>query len=369
MKTKKRILVCPLDWGLGHATRCIPVINELLRQDAEVVIAADKRPLELLKQEFPQLQFIVFPGYDISYPENGSMVFKMAFSIPEILRKIRQEKTLLKEIIGNEKIDGVVSDNRYGLGIADVPSVLILHQLMIKSPFGEKLLHKITLNYIRSFSFCWVPDFAGKNNLSGDLAHKFPLPENASFIGPLSRFSGMLKHENAEKKYELLVVISGPEPQRTVFEKKVLNQLEELNLKTLVVLGKPEQNPSRQNLKKTEIVSHLNATELYEAIQDSELVLTRPGYSTIMDLAVMQKKAVFVPTPGQTEQEYLGKLFHEKGIQLCVKQNELNISRAIAEAKNLKGFGELTAENLLSEKVKQFLEKCEVYFNLPTTSS
>lgn len=358
MKVRKRILVCPLDWGLGHATRCIPVINELLRQDAEVVIAAEKRPLELLKQEFPQLQFIVFPGYNISYPKNGSMVLKMAFSIPEILRKIRQEKKLLKEIIRKEKIDGVISDNRYGLGIAEVPTVLILHQLMIKSPFGEKLLHKVTLNYIRQFSFCWIPDFAGENNLSGDLAHKYSLPENASFVGPLSRFSGFEKSEIAEKKYDLLVVISGPEPQRTVFEKKVLNQLEVLDLRSLVVLGKPEQDSSQQNLKNTNVVSHLNATELYNAIQESKLVLTRPGYSTIMDLAVMQKKAVFVPTPGQTEQEYLGNLFHEKGIQLCVKQSDLNISKAISEAKNYQGFGEYPLENMLSEKVKLFLEKC-----------
>jgi hypothetical protein len=199
VKTKKRILVCPLDWGLGHATRCIPVIHELQKQGAEVVIAADKRPLELLKQEFPQLQFIVFPGYDIAYPENGSMVLKMAFSIPKILRKISEEKKFLKDIVSKEKIDGVISDNRYGLGITDVPSILILHQLMIKSPFGESILHQITLNYVKQFSFCWVPDFAGENNLSGDLAHQYPLPNNARFVGALSRFSSFQENENLKR--------------------------------------------------------------------------------------------------------------------------------------------------------------------------
>lgn len=358
MKTKKRILVCPLDWGLGHATRCIPVIHELQKQGAEVVIAADKRPLELLKQEFPQLQFIVFPGYDIAYPENGSMVLKMAFSIPKMLRKISEEKVFLKQIVQQEKIDGVISDNRYGLGITDVPTVLMLHQLMIKSPFGESVLHHITLNYVKQFSFCWVPDLPGENNLSGDLAHQYPLPANARFVGALSRFSSFQKKETAEKKYDLLIIISGPEPQRTVFEKMIVQQVFELPQQTLVVLGKPENKEKKERIGNADIISHLNAVQLFNAISASELVLTRPGYSTIMDLAVMKKKAVFVPTPGQTEQEYLGNLYHQKKLHLCVKQNELNIAKAIAQVSDFNGFSEFSEAELLTENVKKFLSAC-----------
>ena len=358
MKTKKRILVCPLDWGLGHATRCIPVIRELQKQVAEVVIAADKRPLELLKQEFPQLQFIVFPGYDIAYPENGSMVLKMAFSIPKILRKISEEKKFLKKIVQQEKIDGVISDNRYGLGITDVPTVLLLHQLMIKSPFGESLLHQITLNYVKQFSYCWVPDFPGEHNLSGDLAHQYPLPDNARFVGALSRFLSFPKNERTEKKYDLLVIISGPEPQRTVFEKMIVQQVSQLQQRTLVVLGKPESHTKPDKMGNAEIASHLNAEQLFEAITTSELVLTRPGYSTIMDLAVMKKKAIFVPTPGQTEQEYLGNIYHQKKLHLCVKQNELNVAKAIEQVSVFKGFSEFSEAELLSENVKEFLSSC-----------
>ncbi len=358
MKTKKRILLCPLDWGLGHATRCIPVINELQKQGAEVVIAADKRPLELLKQEFPQLQFIVFPGYDIAYPENGSMVLKMAFSIPKILRKIREEKIYLQDIVRKEKIDGVISDNRYGLGNTGVPSVLMLHQLMIKSPFGESVLHRITLNYVKQFSFCWIPDFEGENNLSGDLSHKYSLPKNARFVGALSRFSSFQKKVNSEKKYDLLVIISGPEPQRTVFEKLIVQQVSKLPQQTLIVLGKPENKEKTEKIGKAEIVSHLNAEQLFNVISTSKLVLTRPGYSTIMDLALMKKKAIFIPTPGQTEQEYLGNLYHQKKLHLCVKQNELDIAKAIEEIKAFNGFSEFTEAELLSENVKEFLCDC-----------
>ncbi len=358
MKTKKRILVCPLDWGLGHATRCIPVIHELQRQGAEVVIAADKRPLELLKQEFPQLQFIVFPGYEIAYPENVSMVFKMAFSVPKILRKISEEKKFLKKIVQQEKIDGVISDNRYGLGITDAPTVLLLHQLMIKSPFGESLLHQITLNYVKQFSFSWVPDFPGENNLSDDLAHQYPLPDNARFVGALSRFSSFPQNEKAEKKYDLSVIISGPEPQRTVFEKLIVQQVSNLPQRTLVVLGKPENKEKKERIGNADIISHLNAEQLFSAISASELVLTRPGYSTIMDLAVMQKKAIFVPTPGQTEQEYLGNLYHQKKLHLCVKQDELNVAKAIEQVSAFNGFSEFSETELLSENVKEFLVSC-----------
>jgi predicted glycosyltransferase len=358
VKTKKRILVCPLDWGLGHATRCIPVIHELQKQGAEVVIAADKRPLELLKQEFPRLQFIVFPGYDIAYPENGSMVLRMALSIPKILRKIREEKKLLKEFVRKEKINGVISDNRYGLGITEVPTVLMLHQLMIKSPFGESILHQITLNYVKQFSFCWVPDFTGEINLSGDLAHQYPLPDNAGFVGALSRFSSFQKNEQIEKQYDLLVIISGPEPQRTVFEKLIVQQIECLPHRTLVVLGKPGHKENTDRIGNAEIISHLNAEQLFNAISASELVLTRPGYSTIMDLAVMKKKAIFVPTPGQTEQEYLGNLYHQKKLHLCVKQNELDVAKAIEQVSVFNGFSEFPETDLLSENVTEFLRAC-----------
>ncbi len=355
MKKQKRILVSPLDWGLGHATRCIPVIRELQKQGAEVVIAADKRPLELLKQEFPQLHFIVFPGYEISYPENGSMILKMAFSIPKILKKISNERKYLEEIISKEKIDGVISDNRYGLSVTSIPSVLILHQLMIKSPFGESILHKITMNYVKKFSFCWVPDFPGEENLSGDLAHQYPLPANARFVGPLSRFSAFTKEKTAEKKYDLMVIISGPEPQRTVFEKMIMKQVSSIYQRTLIVLGKPENNTVPIDIG---VVSHLTSEQMFKAISESEIVLTRPGYSTIMDLAVLDKKAIFIPTPGQTEQEYLGSLYHEKKMHLCVKQSELNIESSIQESLSFKGFPDYQDNNLLTKNVEEFLKNC-----------
>ena len=237
----KRILIAPLDWGLGHATRCIPIIKYLLEKKFEVIIAADGRPLQLLQKEFPALEFVVMPGYNISYPKNGSMVLKMAAQIPKILSGIKKENELLKKIIKEKKIDAVISDNRFGLWSKEVPCVFMTHQLMIKSPFGEKFIHELNKKYISKYTECWVPDVAGKSNLSGDLSHKFPLPANAKFVGILSRFDNRrFAPQRNTHFYDVAAIISGAEPQRTIFEKIVSGQLKNSELNTLIIAGKPE---------------------------------------------------------------------------------------------------------------------------------
>ena len=188
MQKQKRILICPLDWGLGHATRCIPIIRLLLAKNAEIIVAADAGPLALLKQEFPQLTFIQLKGYNIQYPKSGSMKVKMLLSIPKIVNGIKEEHEALDKIIDKHKIDIVISDNRYGCWSKKIKSIFITHQLMIKAPFGENVLHKKVLKYIDNYDECWVPDVADSVNLSGDLTHKYTIPKNTFFVGALSRF-------------------------------------------------------------------------------------------------------------------------------------------------------------------------------------
>lgn len=361
-KTNKRILVCPLDWGLGHATRCIPIIKELIDNKVEVVVAADNRPLALLKKEFPRLEFIKFPGYVMSYPSNGRMELKLMMSLPEIFHGIYKEHTFLKSIIKKYNIDAVISDNRFGLWNKTVPSVFITHQVMVKCPenlkFLEPILHRISRFFINKYDECWVPDFQGRENLSGDLAHGYPLPENAFYIGPLSRFDFFDNHFDntlpsrkeldlpiGNYKYDLMVIVSGPEPQRSIFEIIVMKQLESASLKVLMVRGVTEETElneydhretttARSGNKNNmiEIYPHLETSKMREAILSSKLVLSRPGYSTIMDLAVLGKKAIFVPTPGQTEQEYLADLLHEKGIFYKISQERFSARDGLKNA-------------------------------------
>lgn len=350
----KRILVAPLDWGLGHAARCIPLIRYLLERNCKVIIGADGRPFDLLKKEFPSCEFVRMSGYHIMYPENGSMALKMASQIPKILAGIKREHNELKKIVSAKKIDAVISDNRFGLWTKGVPCVFITHQLMVKSPFGEKFIHELNKKYISKYNECWVPDVQEKNNLSGDLSHKYPLPPNSKFIGILSRFVKPVG--KPELKRKLLVILSGPELQRTVFEKIILRQISSVSGSALIVQGITEKNDRSRISNEVEIVSHLASHELEREILSSEIILSRPGYSTVMDLATLKKKAIFVPTPGQTEQEYLAGYYLKHKIVYSAPQKNFDLESALKESGNYSGFKQDFTGTDFKKAVDEFLK-------------
>ena len=332
MKSKKRILVAPLDWGIGHATRCIPLINALIAQKYEVIIAADGRPMHLLSAEFPKIEMIRFEGYNIKYPKFLPMSISLLLQAPKLLWNIKKENTALPKIIKDYNIDGVISDNRFGLYSSQVPCAFITHQLQIQSPYFKKSIRKFNYQYINKYTACWVMDDE-KLNLAGELSKPNTLPNNTSYIGTQSRFE---KQEN-HKKYDFLAIVSGPEPQRTILEKGLIRSLKDRKERSLIVLGKPEidTNKTMGNLS---VHSHMNTTELNTAITQSELIICRPGYSTVMDLAQLEKNAFFIPTPGQTEQEYLAANFKQNGICYSQKQAEFDFEKAITESKKYSGF-------------------------------
>ena len=353
MVLQKRILVCPLNWGLGHATRCIPIIRLLLQKNAEVIIAAEGASLELLKKEFPSLQFIDLKGYNIVYPAKGSMLLKMLLSIPKIISGIIKEHKALKKIIVQHNINIVISDNRYGLWNNTIKSIFITHQLMVKNRFAENLAHRIILTFVKKYDECWIPDVESTDNLSGELSHKYPLSRNTFFIGTLSRFK---KNEAAvSHKYDVLAIVSGPEPQRSIFKKLVIEQLKQSKLKALVICGKPQENQSKQTIDNLEIISHLTTEELQNAILQSNIIIARSGYSSIMDLAVLGKKAVFIPTPGQTEQEYLAEKFMRTKIAFTQTQAAFNLQAALTETIKYSGFNNSQKNNLLEKRINDLL--------------
>lgn len=369
MKTKKKILVAPLDWGLGHATRCMPIITELLNQGTEVVIASDGRSYQLLKNEFPDLLHLPLPSYNVSYQGKGSLLLAMAMQVPKFINTIYKEHKSLQRIIRDYKIDAVISDNRYGLWSKKIPCIFLTHQLFIQIPNSISFLSPVTdfINhkFIQKYDECWVPDVEGEGNLSGRLSHKRKIQDiSPFFIGALSRLH---KIEKAEKKYDLLTVLSGPEPQRTIFEKIILSQIQKVNLsagrqdlKTLIVRGVTEQNEKTLVNEKVEMVSYLNAKELNEAMNHSELLLSRSGYSTIMDLAVLGKKAILIPTPGQTEQEYLAEELKKRKIFYTQKQKEFDLMKAIEENKKYSGLKiNERSKDILKNKISKWLGEIE----------
>ena len=333
ISASRKILVIPLDWGLGHATRDIPLIRELLNAGCLVFIAAEEKHAALLQQEFPGLTILPLPGYRIRYAQKGQFfAWKIIQQIPKIYHAIQYEQRWLKKVVADYQINAVISDNRFGLYHKNIPTVFITHQLLIKTPFGgwiERALQKINYRFINKYSACWIPDFAGENNLSGELAHPAQLPAHAVYMGCLSRFE---PKAHTEKKYDLLVLISGPEPQRSALEKLVVDQVKLLPLTALIVSGKPGELRHQQLSPGITQVNHLNAGELNGAMLAADMVLSRSGYTTLMDLAKLNKKAILIPTPGQSEQVYLAEYLMKKGYFYCLTQESFNLKAALDEA-------------------------------------
>lgn len=253
---------------------------------------------------------------------------KLLFQIPKIILKINQENKWLKKTIDRYKPDAIISDNRFGMYSKKVPSIYITHQLFIKTgnPFTEKMAQKIHHYFIRKYAQCWVPDYK-ENGLAGKLSHPDKIPSNAIYIGALSRFQPL---ETTHKKYDLLISISGPEPQRSIFEKIVLSQLNHFSGSALVVRGLPSATEiisSPNSLVK--IVNHLVAEDFNKALEQSEIVISRSGYTSIMDLVKLNKKAILIPTPGQTEQEYLAQYLLEKKLFYSIEQEKFSLKEAL----------------------------------------
>jgi len=313
-----KILICPLNWGLGHATRCVPLIRRLMAEGHELVLVADGYPLTFLQLEFPSVRTIELPSYSVYYAVGKSQVSAMLFNFPNIINGIIKEHLWLRDTLKTEHFDQVISDNRFGMWSKRVHSVYITHQLMVKMPRGlkflESLVHLIHKGFINRYDECWIPDTKESPGLSGDLSHKYPLPKNATFIGPLSRFQGMEKIQ-ATSGYEVVAVISGIEPQRTIFEESLKYRFKNTRLRILLVTGQPQPEKQEKQEENITIVSHLPDAELASVLLGSRKIISRSGYSTIMDLAALGclHKAEFIPTPGQTEQEYLKSVNWLKG--------------------------------------------------------
>ena len=353
MTFKKRILVAPLNWGLGHATRCIPIIDALIRYNYEPILASDGIALLFLKKEFPQLDAIELPPYNIKYTKKGHFIkLKLIKDIPKLLSALKTEKKAIKNIIKAYKIEGVISDNRFGVYSKKIPSVFITHQLNVLSGNTTWFSSKIHQKVINKFDECWVPDVEGKSNLSGKLGHlknnKLPL----KYINPLSRFNSF----NSEIIYDVLVLLSGPEPQRTILEELLLEQFKLYRGQVLFVKGVIEKRQTIKKKKNITIYNFMQSKELEKAINESAIVVSRSGYTTIMDLAKLNKKAFFIPTPGQFEQEYLAKRLQKLQLVPSCNQADFKIEM-LNEVKDYKGLQSVNFETNFKDLFSLFERK------------
>lgn len=345
----------PLDWGFGHATRCIPIIKELILLDCEVLIAASGDSLSILKKEFPNIVILRIKGNKITYSKNRYwLAFKILLQLPKIYFLSLHDHKWLKRAIKDYHIDAVISDNRLGMFNKKIPSIYITHQLFIKTgnSYSEKIAQKIHNYFIRKYKNCWVPDFE-INDLAGVLSHPEKINSNVLYLGGLSRFE---KLPGIPVVYDVLILLSGPEPQRTIFEKIILSQSKIAGKKIILVRGLPGRNDHEEmNSDSLKIMNHLQSDELNLAIHQSEIIISRSGYTTIMDLAKLGKKAILVPTPGQLEQEYLAGYMVEKKYFYSVNQHNFLLYSALNEAASFEFVKPELFMNQFKEVINEFV--------------
>jgi len=347
----KRVLLAPLDWGLGHATRCVPIIHELIRQQFTVILAGNGASLALLQQEFPALRSYSLPAYNPVYTTSRTLVWTMARQVPKFVRAILREQTAVDQLAEDEKIDIILSDNRYGCWSTRTKNIFITHQVQILMPRGfgwmSGVVNWINRKAIRKFDRCWVPDTADDNNLSGKLSASFDHP--IDFVGILSRLERI---EVPEKKYDVLILLSGPEPQRSVLEKLLVDQMGDITHHRIAFVRGTRLERTVSFPAAVTVVDFASSARIAEMLAGAEIIIARSGYSTVMDLAALRKKAIFIPTPGQTEQEYLARRMEQRGIAGFAPQEHFRLTMALANSARYSGFTEeVTQVNLLRDHV------------------
>lgn len=334
MAEKPVVLVSPLDWGLGHASRLIPVIRLCIQKGCKVLIGGNGNSLELLKTAFPQLTCISIPAYSIKYYGKGFwLIISMIWQMPLFFLSIRKEHRRVREIIAENNVSLIISDNRYGLYSEKIYSIIITHQVSPVLPFvfgpAEYPLYLVIRRMIGRFDECWIPDFEGRENVSGQLSHRYKTPHNARFIGLLSRF-----HLSAEgpsfpdnTNYKLVIVLSGPQPALRRITFRLIKQARELQIKTLVAGGLQDDLSFNGGDSNVTFKKHVPADELYHLLRNAEFIVCRAGYSSLMDLVAINRTGLIIPTSGQTEQEYLARYHHSKGTFYAVNESVVDLKR------------------------------------------
>ncbi|PQJ69086.1 glycosyltransferase [Polaribacter butkevichii] len=344
--TQNKIIVAPLNWGLGHATRCVPIINALLENNFTPIIASDGNAFTFLRKEFPNLEYLEIPTYAISYHRNLKLGF--IFQLPRIIKAVRKEHQIINNfILKNKEVVGLISDNRFGVRSNLIPSVYITHQVNVLSGSTTFFTSYFHQKIIKKFDECWIPDttnstFSGKLSLT-------PKNINTNFIGVLSRF----KKQELPKNIAVLVIISGPEPNRTLLENKLLSAFKNDIRNIVFVLGKVEAVQKKWISGNITFYNYVLSEELQNLVNSSEIVICRSGYSSIMDLAVLGKKVFFIPTKNQDEQEYLAEFLEQKKLAPFSKTEDFS-KEEILKTANYKGLK--TAETKLNSKLFSLFE-------------
>lgn len=322
------VLISPLNWGLGHATRLIPIIREWQCRKRTIILGGNGNSLLLLKNEFPGLACIEIPFPEIRYGKSGQQVLLFILQSFRLLAGIRAEHCRLRQIIQERNIQMVISDSRLGLHSRKARCILVTHQLHIQFPKGWRWLQLLTNlvshYFVAKFDEVWVPDIAGEPNLAGRLSQGSLPGIQCRYIGLLSRFTG--HRIAAGKESYILVLLGGPEPQRSLLEAILLAQLGVAGRPVVIAAGTPgnRQVSVPANVR---YIPFAGTGELAALISGAELIICRSGYSSVMELVSLGRSGVLIPTPGQPEQEYLAESLAEKGYFISFRQDSFQFDK------------------------------------------
>ena len=316
------VLICPLDWGLGHATRIIPVIEYYMARGDEVIVGGNGASFNYLKNRFPKLVFEQVPGYEVSYSKRVGFAVKMLLSLPSIYKGIKKEEARIVALHKKHGFDLIISDNRFGVHLKGVKSLFMTHQLNIKFPYFENIIFRVQKKLIEKFDVCLVPDFPLKENIAGSLSvlktnQKLSIP--VQYVGALSRFYNTGIQEQ-DIKYKYAAVISGPEPHKSGLVDLLIKEFEKSSDSIAILTygyDCSEELPENINL-----FLNCDDEQFLDVLSQSETLISRSGYTTLMDLVYLQKKTFFIPTPGQTEQLYLAEYASQNGwANYCLQED------------------------------------------------
>lgn len=323
-----KTLITPLDWGLGHATRCVPLIEQELALGHEVHLASNGRALAFLRQTFPTLPCHELPDYAVTYPK-ANLYWPILRQLPKVFLAIMREYRVVQALHQQYRFDKVISDQRFGCYVPGIFNAFISHQIHLPARhwFGGRTVQAINEFWIRNyFQESWIPDWEEYPGLAGDLSHPPLVGVKTRYLGPLSR----LKKVEAPVRYHIAFVLSGPEPQRSIWEAEIREQVKAFPEESFFMLqGKPEV-PFFEAQEGNLLVSpHLDSDQLSLLFAQSALIVCRSGYSTLMDLAYTERPAYLVPTPGQPEQEYLARMLGVQGKYAWGKQEEWDLGQLL----------------------------------------
>lgn len=315
----KVVLFVPLNWGLGHATRCVPLITLALSIAKKVIIASDGGSLALLRAYYPQVESYELPSYNVKY-KFESMLINAMLQAPNALKAIRLESKEVDKIVIDHEVDSIVSDNRYGCHNHKCKNIFITHQLNIKfrTPIIKEIINYQNRKWISKFDQIWVPDYSD-SRLSGELSNQNKISKPVKFIGPQSIHTA----SNSSKVRDILILLSGPEPQRTYLEENLIAQLQYLSSYKILFVGGKQSAIYNTFYSNHTYCDIMIGDQLTTAFNESSLIVCRSGYSTIMDIDKIGIKSIFIPTPGQTEQIYLAKLHQRQENSMTIKQSEI----------------------------------------------